>query len=193
MKLFHLVLSRISLALTVILALWAAFFYLAMVEEINDEVDDSLSDYAERLIVRSLSGDELPSENNGTNNQYYLYEVSREYAQTYPHLSFHDEMVYITDKGETEPARVLTVIFETDEGQFMELVVYTPTIEKYDLRQAILGWIIFLYVVLLLMIVLLNAWVFHRNMKPLYNLLDWLDHYRLGHQNKPLHSIYETL
>lgn len=40
MKLFHLVLSRISLALTVILALWAAFFYLAMVEEINDEVDD---------------------------------------------------------------------------------------------------------------------------------------------------------
>lgn len=188
MKLFHLVLSRISLALTVILALWAAFFYLAMVEEINDEVDDSLSDYAERLIVRSLSGDELPSENNGTNNQYYLYEVSKEYAQTYPHLSFHDEMVYITDKGETEPARVLTVIFETDEGQFMELVVYTPTIEKYDLRQAILGWIIFLYVVLLLMIVLLNAWVFHRNMKPLYNLLDWLDHYRLGHQNKPLEN-----
>lgn len=188
MKLFHLVLSRISLALTVILALWAAFFYLAMVEEINDEVDDSLSDYAERLIVRSLSGDELPSENNGTNNQYYLYEVSREYAQTYPHLSFHDEMVYITDKGETEPARVLTVIFETDDGQFMELVVYTPTIEKYDLRQAILGWIIFLYVVLLLMIVLLNAWVFHRNMKPLYNLLDWLDHYRLGHQNKPLEN-----
>ena len=29
MKLFHLVLSRISLALTVILALWAAFFFLA--------------------------------------------------------------------------------------------------------------------------------------------------------------------
>lgn len=188
MKLFHLVLSRISLALTVILALWAAFFYLTMVEEINDEVDDSLSDYAERLIIRSLSGEDLPSENNGSNNQFYLYEVSSEYAQMYPHLSYHDEMVYITDKEETEPARVLTVIFETDGGQFMELVVYTPTIEKNDLRQAILGWIVFLYVVLLLVIVLLNAWVFHRNMKPLYKLLDWLDHYRLGHQNEPLEN-----
>lgn len=188
MKLFHLVLSRISLALTIILALWAAFFYLTMVEEINDEVDDSLSHYAEHLIIRSLSGEELPSENSGSNNQFYLYEVSAEYAQMYPHLSYHDEMVYITDKGETEPARVLTVIFETDGGQFMELVVYTPTIEKNDLRQAILGWIVFLYVVLLLVIVLLNAWVFHRNMKPLYRLLNWLDHYRLGHQNEPLEN-----
>lgn len=188
MKLFHLVLSRISLALTVILTLWAAFFYLTMVEEINDEVDDSLSDYAERLIIRSLSGEDLPSENNGSNNQFYLYEVSDEYAAMYPHLSYHDEMVYITDKGETEPARVLTVIFETDNGQFMELVVYTPTIEKNDLRQAILGWIVFLYVVLLLMIVLLNAWVFHRNMKPLYKLLNWFDQYRLGYQNEPLEN-----
>lgn len=188
MKLFHLVLSRISLALTVILALWAAFFYVTMVEEINDETDDSLSDCAERLIIRSLSGEDLPSESNGSNNQFYLYEVSDEYAGMHPHLSYHDEMVYITDKGETEPARVLTVIFQTDGGQFMELVVYTPTIEKYDLRQAILGWIVFLYVVLLLVIVLLNAWIFHRHMKPLYKLLNWLDRYRLGRENEPLEN-----
>ena len=100
MKLIYRIVIRISLLLILVLGVWAVFFYMAMMDEVNDEVDDSLSDYAERLIVRSLSGDELPSENNGTNNQYYLYEVSKEYAQTYPHLSFHDEMVYITDKGE---------------------------------------------------------------------------------------------
>lgn len=40
----------------------------------------------------------------------------------------------------------------------MELVVYTPTIEKFDLQRAVLGWIVFLYVLLFLMILAVNAW-----------------------------------
>ena len=77
-------------------------------------------------------------------------------------------------------------IFETDDGRFMELVVYTPTIEKFDLRKAILGWIVFLYVLLLFAILTVNGLVFQRNMKPLYRLLHWLEQYRLGGRNKPL-------
>lgn len=49
MKLFHLVLWRISLALIVVLTVWAGFFYMAVVEEVNDEVDDTLEDYSEGL------------------------------------------------------------------------------------------------------------------------------------------------
>lgn len=56
MKLFHLVLWRISLALIVVLTVWAGFFYMAVVEEVNDEVDDTLEDYSEGLIIRALSG-----------------------------------------------------------------------------------------------------------------------------------------
>lgn len=194
MKLFHLVLRRISLALILILSLWAVFFYMAVMAEVNDEVDDSLEDYAEILILRALSGEELPTKNSGSNNQFYLYEVSEEYALSCPHISYRDEMVYITDKGEEEPARVLMYIFQKENGQYMELVVYTPTIEKADLLKAIMGWIVFLYALLLLMIIFLNAWVFRKNMKPLYKLLDWLDRYRLGHANEPLDNptrIYE--
>ena len=77
-------------------------------------------------------------------------------------------------------------IFETDDGRFMELVVYKPTIEKFDLRKAILGWIVFLYVLLLFAILTVNGLVFQRNMKPLYRLLHWLEQYRLGGRNKPL-------
>ncbi len=186
MKLYHLVLRKLALAFTVILTVWAAFFYLAMIEEVNDEVDDSLEDYSEWLIMRALSGEELPSESSGSNNQYYLHEVSEEYAMAYPHISYHDEMVYIDAKGETEPARVFMTIFETGDGKYMELTVYTPTIEKFDLKKSILGWIVFLYVVLLLVIMILNILVFKRNMKPLYILLDWLDDYRLGNKNRPL-------
>lgn len=186
MKLFHLVMWRVSALLVAILTVWAVFFYWAIIEEVNDETDDSLGDYAETLIIRWLSGEEMPSKNSGSNNQYYLYEVSEEYARSYPHITYRDEMVYIEEKKETEPARVLMTIFQTDDGRYMELVVYAPTIEKIDLRRALLGWIIFLYVLLLLAILAVNAWVFQRNMKPLYRLLDWLDRYRLGGKNKPL-------
>lgn len=186
MKLFHLVMWRMSAMLVVILTCWAVLFYLAVMEEVNDEVDDSLSDYAESLIIRSLSGEKMPDTSNGSNNQYFLYGVSAEYAASYPKISYRDEMVYITAKGETEPARILMTIFQKDDGGYMELVVYTPTIEKYDLQRAILGWIVFLYVLLLLMILAVNAWVFYRNMRPLYTLLKWLENYRLGSKREPL-------
>ena len=72
--------------------------------------------------------------------------------------------------------------------RYMELVVYTPTIEKLDLLRAILGWIIFLYVLLLLIILSINIWVFRKNMKPLYVLLKWLDTSQLGKKNEPLEN-----
>lgn len=189
MKLFHLVLWRISLALIVVLTVWAGFFYMAVVEEVNDEVDDTLEDYSEGLIIRALSGEDMPTASNGSNNQYYLYEVSESYAASHPQITYRDEMVFITEKSETEPARVLITIFRTEDERYMELVVYTPTIEKLDLLRAILGWIIFLYVLLLLIILSINIWVFRKNMKPLYVLLKWLDSSQLGKKNEPLKNI----
>lgn len=188
MKLFHLVLWRISLALIVVLTVWAGFFYMAVVEEVNDEVDDTLEDYSEGLIIRALSGEDMPTASNGSNNQYYLYEVSESYAASHPQITYRDEMVFITEKSETEPARVLITIFRTEDERYMELVVYTPTIEKLDLLRAILGWIIFLYVLLLLIILSINVWVFRKNMKPLYVLLKWLDNSQLGKKNEPLEN-----
>lgn len=188
MKLFHLVLWRISWALIVVLTVWAGFFYMAVVEEVNDEVDDTLEDYSEGLIIRALSGEDMPTASNGSNNQYYLYEVSESYAASHPQITYRDEMVFITEKSETEPARVLITIFRTEDERYMELVVYTPTIEKLDLLRAILGWIIFLYVLLLLIILSINIWVFRKNMKPLYVLLKWLDSSQLGKKNEPLEN-----
>lgn len=31
-----------------------------MIDEVNDEVDDSLEDYSETIIIRALAGEELP-------------------------------------------------------------------------------------------------------------------------------------
>ena len=62
----------------------------------------------------------------------------------------------------------------------------TPTIEKDDLQEAILWWIVYLYLFLLLAILLVNVLVLHRTLRPLYALLRWFDSYTVGGKNAPL-------
>ena len=172
----------------VVLTAWAALFYVAMVDEINDEVDDTLEGYSDLIITRSLAGKELPSKDIGSNNQYYLREVDNAYAVSRNQISYTDSMVYIAEKNETEPARILTTIFRNEAGQYFELVVSIPTIEKKDLIEAIFYLVLTLYVALLLAIILINVWVFRKSMKPLYVLLRWLEDNRLGRKRTELRN-----
>lgn len=180
MKLFHRVLSRLSICMVIVLTLWAVCFYFAMVDELTDEVDDSLEDYTEMIIIRSLGGEELPSHDSGSNNQYYIREVSPEYAMERPAIQYKDTMVYIAAKKETEPARVLTTIFKDRQERYFQVEVSIPTIEKKDLMRSILYLILSLYAALLLTLLLINVFVFKRSTKPLYRLLEWLEQNRLG-------------
>lgn len=188
MKLIYYVIIRISLVLSVLLTGWAVFFYFAVMDEVNDEMDDSLEDYSETIIIRALAGEELPSKNTASNNQYFLREVTADYAASRDDIIYRDSMVYIPEKGETEPARILTTLFRDDGEKYFELTVAAPSIEKDDLKDAMAGWIVFLYVTLLLTIIVINVWVFYRNMRPLYVLLHWLDKYRMGKKNEPLQN-----
>ena len=192
MKLFDRVLMHLLVGIVVILIGWAVVFYMGIMEEINDEVDDSLEDYTEMIITRSLAGKELPAHDSGSNNQYYLREVEPSYALSRNAISYRDSMVYISEKKETEPARILTTIFKDKEGKFYEVAVYTPTIEKKDLKEAIFQLLVGLFISLLVAILLINVWVFRRSMKPFYRLLDWLDKSRLGKQNPPLDNPTHT-
>ena len=192
MKLFYRVLIHLLTGILVALSGWAVCFYFAIVDEINDEVDDSLEDYSELIIIRSLAGKELPSFDSGSNNQYFLKEVSEAYVQSTERIRYKDSMVYISEKKETEPARILTTIFRNDNGQYFELSVSTPTIEKEDLRESIFYLLIGLFIILLITILLINIWVFYRSMNPFYVLLHWLEDYRLGQSNKSLNNPTHT-
>ena len=180
MKLFNQVLSHLLFGAVVVLLGWAVCFYMGIMEEINDEVDDSLEDYSELIIIRSLAGEELPSNDNGSNNQYFLQKITRDYALSQPGIVYRDSMIYIKEKKETEPARILTTIFRDGQDEFYELTVYTPTIEKADLKESIFYLLVILIVSLLVVILIVNVWVFRNCMKPFYRLLEWLEGYRLG-------------
>ena len=183
MKLIYRVALRLSIFLLPLMALWAVLFYITMVDEINDEADDTLEDYSEMIIIRMLAGRELPPLNSGSNNSYSIVPVDEFYVDTHPRINYYDAEVYIPEKEETEPARILTTIFQDAGGNYYELKVATPTFEKEDLLRAIFFWVVILYLLLLTTTLILTMWVFHRSMRPLYELLQWLDRYRPGQKN----------
>ena len=186
MRLIYRIVVRLGVALLVIMSLWATLFYVAMVDEIRDEADDSLEDYSSLIITRVLAGRELPQVGDGSNNSFTLTPVDAAYAAAQPHLKYEDHDFYIAEKQETEPARVLTTIFHDEQGKYYELQVATPTFEKADLFQSILWWVVALYVVLLLITLGVTMLIFYGSMRPMYAMLQWLDSYKPGAKPSPV-------
>ncbi len=186
MKLVNVLTLRLSVVSAAVLAFWAVLFYFAIIDEINDEVDDSLEDHAELLIRRALAGEELPESGRGTNNEYYMHEVSPHYAATHNHIRYEDKEVFISAKNEYEPSRTISYIYTDGQGRYFEMVVFTPTIDKDDLKRAIAGWLAVLYYCILLCIIAAGVYTLHKSMRPLRKLMRWLDNYRMGGENSQL-------
>lgn len=186
MKLIYRIALRTLLVLLPIMFLWGVLFYKAMLNEVMDEMDDNLEDYSEEIIRRALAGDYLPAVSNGSNNQYFLMPIEDDVAEAIPEIAYKDSMLYIIDKREKEPARILETVFVNDSGQKYLLHVATPSIDRFDLMQSIFYWIVILYALLFITVVMANMFVFYRSMRPLYKLLNWLDSYKVGKSNKPL-------
>ena len=188
MKLLAKITLSLALALTVLLSIWAVCFYFATIEEINDETDDSLIEYSDELIVRKLAGVVLPSLDNGTNNTYYIDEISADEALSRDWITFEYKEIFISSINEFESARVLTRIFMDRNDRYYELTVAVPTYEKEDISRSILWWIVALYVLMLLSILCISVAVISYNMRPLKAILKWLDDYNPGKKMPPVPS-----
>lgn len=186
MKLIHNIAVRLSVALLPVIGLWAMVFYFVIVDEINDEADDLLESYAEQLMVRKLSGKELPVTNIMTDGHYSISQVTESYADSQAGMEYYDSNLYISETDENEPARFLKTIFRDREGRCFELIVATPTFEKDDLIGTILWWILALYLILLLTVILIALVVLQKSMRPLYKILDWLNAYTPGKSHSRL-------
>ena len=132
MKLIYYIIIRISLVLSVLLTGWAILFYFAVMDEVNDEVDDSLEDYSEIIIIRALAGEELPSKNTASNNQYFLREVTKEYAGSCDDIIYKDKMVDFAIER-THPREVKITV---NENMYSSLFQFCVTVSnEYETKK----------------------------------------------------------
>ena len=188
MKFIYKIILWLSGLMLVFLTAWGIFFFRAMEAEINDETDDMLENYSADIIMKWLSGVEIPSIDNGSNNTYYIRKVSPEYAASVPSISYENAMIFIASKDEDEAARIRHHIFMDEDDSYYELTVAVPTFEKEDIQRSILWWIVALYIAMLLSVLFISVLVIGYNMRPLKAMLRWLDDYVPGKQMPPVPS-----
>lgn len=180
MKLIYRIALGLAVTLIPITAIWAMLFYFAMIREVNDETDDSLRAYAQLIVRRCHEGRPLPMLNSGSNNIYTIEPATEQYIAQYDGAEFYDKSVYIPEHDETEPARVMEMLFKDNDGRYLKLTVSTPTIDKQDIRHTILGWSITLFTLLFIVVLSISMIIIRRSLRPLYALLKWLDGYKPG-------------
>lgn len=180
MKLTTHAIRSLVLPLLLIFGAWSVAFYFILNDELIDEVDDQLEVYSERIMRQWLSGETLPYSTDGTNNTYYIRQITSDELALSKKVKYEYKNIYIAARHEDEPARVMHTIFEHRDGTWWKLTVMTPIYERNEVISTILVATFILLVVMLLVVIGVFAWVFVRHTRPLYKVLRYLDSYAIG-------------
>ena len=140
MKLVYYTYRKISLLLFVLMAVWGVLFYYAIIDEVVDETDDTLENYAEILIEHVLHDSSL-LETEGSLMSFYKFRPISEQEGNHYQEVFYDSTVYIELEDENEPVRVMRTAFRMPDGQFYELTLMISILERDDMVEAMLWYL----------------------------------------------------
>lgn len=188
MRLINYTIRNLTVVLLVIIPLWAGLFYFKIIDEVNDETDDTLENLRSLIIKRALADTAIFNQtSDDVMTKYFITEISEAKAERYRE-HFIDSVMFVEEEMEFDPVRVLKTAFRGDDSKYYELTVMTSILEKDDLQEAIFYWSLGLYILLILTILIVSRVVFKKSLRPLYKLLDWLNGFTLGKSNAPLDS-----
>lgn len=185
MKLLHYTYRKLSLLLFLLMAVWGVLFYYAIVDEVIDETDDTLENYAEILIESALH-DPSVLETQGTLMSFYKFRPISEEEGLHYAAVFYDSTVYIELEDEDEPVRVMRTAFRMPDGQFYELELMISILERDDMVEAMLWYLGALFLLFLICTSIGIRLVLKKAFRPLHKLLDWLHGIQPGKAVPPL-------
>ncbi|MFI3281482.1 MAG: HAMP domain-containing sensor histidine kinase [Rikenellaceae bacterium] len=176
MKLIYHIMLRVVISMATILGVWAYIFFSTIVDEVQDETDDVLEDYSALIIQNFLAGESMPSNDNGSNNTYYLNAIAPDsIPAARAREGFSNQNIFISYKNEEEPARILRQIFIDQDDNYFEITVITPTIDQSDLIDAIWQSLVILFALLLIVILITNNLAIKDGLRPLEKFMMWLN------------------
>ena len=185
MRLLHYTYRKLSLLFLVLMAVWGVLFYYAIIDEVVDETDDTLENYAFLLIKKVLRDPSTMDTRGNLMSVYSFRPISEEEGLTYREV-FYDSTVYVEIEDEYEPVRVLKTAFRMTDGRFYELTLMISTMERDDLQRAMLWYLGSLFVLLLVCTSIGVKRVLRSTYRPLQRLLDWLQGIQPGKPVPPL-------
>ncbi|MDB5258180.1 MAG: two-component sensor histidine kinase [Chitinophagaceae bacterium] len=179
MKLINYTLLYTSIALLFIVGGWAGIFYVNMLDEIYDSIDDGLSNSKLLIIKKAQTDSTLLHKKYFGESNYSIQQISAENVSAVRDL-YKDTLMYMDHEEEYEPVRLLTTTFSVSGNTLYELKIISSMVEEDDLIEDLLYAVLWLYVVLIVSVVVVNIIVLRKVWKPFYRLIDYLQQYRLG-------------
>ena len=179
MKLIRYTHFNISLLLFVLLSIWGGLFYYTVINEVMDETDDALANYRDIIVGKALADPTILDATDNIIHSYSFRRLPDEEAADY-RTRFYDSTIFIETEGEFEPVRVMKSCFLATDMHHYELELRLSTLERDDLIQRILYYLLALYAVLLCCILFSTRLILQSIFRPIHLLLKWLDSVALG-------------
>lgn len=189
MKLIQRTIVFMSIALLVALSVWAFIFYVNMIDEVHDSIDDGL-DNSKLLIIHEASMDStVLHKSNFDEGNYAIRRISEKQALGH-YDQYKDTLMYMENEDDLEPVRLLTTVFEAKENEFYQLKVISSMVEEDDLIEDLFYSLLWLYLILIVTILVINTLVLRSMWKPFFNYLNRLSRFKLGknEQVQPIQS-----
>lgn len=180
MKALYKVILGAGVFISIVICLWSVLFYITTMREIDDEIEDSLELYAFQIIQEKNEGKLDSVKYDGSNNSFIIEEITKEEASVMENMSFKDTNIFIAARNETEPCKRLIIPFYDINDNYYKLTIYTPTIEKIELKERILVLLFIIVIILITSVITIYLSVYKKTLNPLYILLNWHRDYQLG-------------
>ena len=188
MKLLYKITLTLLVPLSLTIGIWGWLSYRTMSKKIHADTDLILKSYSSDIIMRLLSGKELPERFNGAYNTYYIQSLTPEEAAESPAVEYGEAEAFLKSQEDFASSRIRSQIFQDNEGNFRKITVSLPTFEQDMLIEHVFWWTMLLFIVLLASVLTIGLVLLNYNMKPLYRLLDWIDRYEPGMQGSKVPS-----
>lgn len=188
MKLLYKITLTLLVPLSLTIGIWGWLSYRTMSKKIHADTDLILKAYSSDIIMRLLSGKELPERFNGAYNTYYIQSLTPEEAAESPAVEYGEAEAFLKSQEDFASSRIRSQIFQDNEGNFRKITVSLPTFEQDMLIEHVFWWTMLLFIVLLASVLAIGLVLLNYNMKPLYRLLDWIDRYEPGMQGSKVPS-----
>jgi signal transduction histidine kinase len=178
MNLLNYTLKYLAIGLLGVLSIWAVIFYINMLDEVYDSLDDGLDNFKMLIIDKVREDPATLSRQTFGEGNYEIFEISKDEALKIKDV-YQDTLMYMQNEADLEPVRMLSTAFKHN-GKYFELKVISSMVEEDDLIEDLFFALIWLYLALLASILLVNNLLLKRVWKPFYELLEQLKRFRLG-------------
>lgn len=179
MRLRDYTLVYLSVALLLIIGIWATIFYFNMLDEIYDSIDDGLDNYKMLIIEKSEEDSTVLYKNEFAESNYSIRPISAQEALSITDV-YMDTLMYMKYEEDFEPVRLLRSAFATPDGKHYELKVISSMVEEDDLIEDLLYSLLWLYLIIIITMLVVNTILIRRIWAPFYKTIEQLKRFRLG-------------